>query len=254
MNKVLIKSILASYIMNSNLKVYCDFDGTITHKDTWADTGEYFIRNKKDWHRVIQDFEKGEIGSRECFLKECSLIENFDLDVFNKIIDSQEIDIYFKDFVNYCRDNNIVLTILSEGMDYYIEHILNKHGLDLPYYSNKLVFSEDRKHISLKFPYSDSDCKDCGCCKRNLLLNLTGDDEISVYIGDGLTDACPAQYADMVFAKKSLASFCWKNNITYFDYTNFQDIKHKLEKILAGKRIKHRQTAKFKRREVFLRG
>jgi 2-hydroxy-3-keto-5-methylthiopentenyl-1-phosphate phosphatase len=240
--------------MNSKLKIYCDFDGTITARDTWVDTGEYFIKQKDKWREILQKFENGQIGARQCFLSECSLIEDFDIDTFNEIIDKQEVDPYFKDFVNYCKINNIPIAILSEGMDYYIERILDKHNIELPFYSNKLVISNNNKQIGLEFPYSDSDCTDCGCCKRNLLLNNTGDDEISVYIGDGLTDTCPAEYADTVFAKKSLASYCWKNNITYFEYRNFQDIKYKLEKILAGKKIKQRQTAKFKRREVYLRG
>ena len=86
------------------------------------------------------------------------------------------------------------------------------------------------------------------------MLNMTGDDEISVYIGDEISDGCAAGYADIVFAKKSLASYCWKNNITYFEYKDFRDIKNKLEKILTMKNIKHRQRAKLKRREVFLSG
>ena len=240
--------------MNSKIKIFCDFDGTITAKDAWIDTGEYFIKQKDKWKEVLEKFDNREIGARKCFLNECSLIEDFDKNIFNRIIDKQVVDPYFSEFVNYCKINNIPIVILSEGMDYYIKRILENHNIVLPYYSNKLVFSDYNKHINLEFPYSDSDCTDCGCCKRNLLLNMTGDDEISVYIGDGLTDACPAQYADMVFAKKSLASYCWKNNITYFEYRNFQDIKHKLEKIIAGKNIKHRQTAKFKRREIYLRG
>jgi len=240
--------------MNSKIRIFCDFDGTITEKDTWLDTGEFFIKQKDKWKVVLEKFDNLEIGARECFLSECSLIENFDLKIFNEIIDKQAVDPYFKDFVNYCKINNIPIAILSEGMDYYINRILDNHNIVLPYFSNKLIFLNNNKNLNLEFPYSDSDCTDCGCCKRNLLLNMTGDDEISVYIGDGLTDTCPVQYADMVFAKKSLASYCWKNNITYFEYRNFQDIKYKLEKILAGKNLKHRQTAKFRRREVYLRG
>ena len=85
-------------------------------------------------------------------------------------------------------------------------------------------------------------------------MNSTGDDEISVFIGDGFSDACVVNYADIVFAKKSLASYCWKNNITYFEYQTFGDIIKKLQNLLVNKTLKHRQAAKLKRREVFLRG
>lgn len=85
-------------------------------------------------------------------------------------------------------------------------------------------------------------------------MNSTADDEISVFIGDGFSDACVVNYADIVFAKKSLASYCWKNNITYHEYQTFGDIIKKLEKFLQQKKLKHRDSAKRKRREVFMRG
>jgi 2-hydroxy-3-keto-5-methylthiopentenyl-1-phosphate phosphatase len=94
----------------------------------------------------------------------------------------------------------------------------------------------------------------CGCCKRNLLMNMSGDDEISVYIGDGFSDACVSKYADVVFAKKSLASYCWKNNITYFEYSDFGDIKKKVEKLLQKKVIKPRMNARVNRKNVFIQG
>ena len=238
----------------NNLKIFCDFDGTIANGDTWILLGQQFIQRKTEWAELIGKFENFEIGSRECFIKESSLVENFDKDIFDKIIDSQQIDPYFIEFKNFCDNNGLPIWILSEGMDYYIKRILVNYSLDINFYANKLTFADNQNKLELEFPYSDSDCTKCGCCKRNLLMNLCDDEDISVYIGDGLSDACVVNYADIIFAKKSLASYCWKNNITYFDYENFNDVKKKLEKILSQKNIKHRQTAKLKRREVFLQG
>lgn len=241
--------------MNSpKLKIYCDFDGTITLQDTWIEVGEHFIKNKQKWTELIKQFENQQIGARECFLKECELIENFDIEKFNEIIDNQKLDSKFSDFKIFCDENNIPLTILSEGMDYYISRILGNHKFDVEFYSNAVKFSDDKKKLLLEFPHSDSDCLKCGTSKRNILMNNTADDEISVFIGDGFSDACVVHYADIVFAKKSLASYCWKNNITYFEFHTFGDIIKKLEKILESKKLKHRQSAKLKRREVFLRG
>jgi len=236
------------------LKIFCDFDGTITYQDVWLEIGDYFIEDKKAWSELISSYEKTEIGSRECFLKEFSLIKNFDKKKFDEIIDKQVIEHYFKDFVKFCKDKKIELIILSEGIDYYINRILRNNGLDIPFYTNKFVLSADEKSIGLEFPYCDAECSNCGCCKRNLLLNMTGDDEISVYIGDGLSDIYAVQYADIVFAKKSLASYCWKNNITYFDYIDFNDVRKKLEKVLSAKKIKPRQQARLNRKDAYLGG
>lgn len=238
----------------SKLKIFCDFDGTISKQDVWISIGEHFIKRRDEWAEALRQFENLEIGSKECFLRECSLIEDFDKDVFDSIIDSQEIDPYFKGFKDFCDNEDITVTLLSEGMDYYLKRILSKNVLSLESYSNQFILSEDKKSFRLEFPYSDSECTKCGCCKRNLLMNLCADDEIAVYIGDGNSDACVVNYADIVFAKKSLASYCWKNNITYFDYDNFNDVRRKIEKLLQIKNINHRQSAKLKRRETFLQG
>lgn len=218
------------------------------------DVGNFFIEDKEAWSELIREFEEEKIGARDCFIRECRLIRNFDFDKFNEIIDMQKLDGYFITFIEFCRVNNILLTILSEGMDYYIGRILANNGISLPYFSNAFVLHEDKKSFHLEFPYADSDCIKCGTSKRNLLMNMTSDDEISVFIGDGFSDACVVNYADIVFAKKSLASYCWKNNITYFEFNSFADIQMKLGKILVQKTIKHRQNAKTNRKDVFLRG
>lgn len=241
-------------MIGNKLKIFSDFDGTITIYDTWIEMGEYFIRDKQSWAAVINDFESQKTGARECFLKECSLVENFDINQFNNIIDNQRIDPKFIDFYAYCAENDIQLTVLSEGMDYYIQRVLKRYNIELPCYSNKFILHEDGKSFHLEFPFSDSDCAKCGTSKRNLLMNMTADDEISVFIGDGFSDACVVNYADIVFAKKSLASYCWKNNITYYDWSDFGDVQKKLEKITSQKKLKHRQDARLKRRDVFLRG
>ncbi len=236
------------------IKIFCDFDGTITLYDTWVEMCEAFINDKEKWARYVHQYTNGVIGNKEIFLKDCSLIENFDIGKYNNIIDNQRLDAGFIKFYNFCLTNSIPFVILSEGMDYAISRILKNNGLDIPFYSNRIICTDDESSFKLEFPYSDSDCKKCGISKRNILMNMTADDEISVYIGDGHSDIYVVNYADIVFAKKSLASYCWKNNITYSEYQTFGDIQKKLEKILDKKTLKHRQAAKLKRREVFLRG
>lgn len=236
------------------IRIFCDFDGTITLYDAWIEMCDMFITNREEWARNTKQYVEGKIGNQEVFLKDCSLITSFDIQKYNTMLDKQRIDPGFSNFYRFCKDNMIPLTILSEGMDYAISRILKNNKLEIPFYSNKMVFTEDKSFFTVEFPYADADCIKCGISKRNMLMNMTADDEVSVYIGDGLSDIYVVHYADIVFAKKTLASYCWKNNITYFDYQTFGDITRKLEKILAQKTIKHRQSAKLKRRDVFMRG
>ena len=240
------------------LKIFCDFDGTVTKKDVWVDALGRFINDKNAFNIVCDEFSNGKITSRECIKKELDLVENFDFGVFDGYIEQQELDDYFLEFVEYCSDNNFEIYLLSEGLDYYIKYVLNKFKIDLPYFCNTLITNENngKLRLSCEFPYSDEHCNSCGMSKRNVLISNTNDleKEISVFIGDGVSDFCVSQYADVIFAKHTLASFCWKNNITYFDYKNFGDVKNKIIKLISKGHIKQRQNAKTLRKEVLFGG
>jgi 2,3-diketo-5-methylthio-1-phosphopentane phosphatase len=244
--------------MSHQLKFFCDFDGTITKNDVWVNSLAKFIQNKEAFVLVCDDFASNIISARECINKELKLVENFSFDKFNSYLDSEELDDYFFEFMNYCNNKNYDIFLLSEGLDYYIDYLLNKYGIKLKRFCNKMKTEVINGEIILQaeFPFADENCTYCGMSKRNVLINNTNDlyGEISVFIGDGVSDFCASNYADIVFAKGKLASYCWKNNITYFEYKNFNDILNKIRKLDEMKRIKVRQNASMLRRDVFLGG
>jgi 2-hydroxy-3-keto-5-methylthiopentenyl-1-phosphate phosphatase len=86
------------------------------------------------------------------------------------------------------------------------------------------------------------------------MLNISADDDIIVYVGDGYSDRCPIRYADIVFAKGQLIKYCQELNITYFEIDHFGDVQLKMEEVVQRKRIRHRQEAAMARREVFMQG
>jgi 2-hydroxy-3-keto-5-methylthiopentenyl-1-phosphate phosphatase len=244
---------------NYKLKIFCDFDGTVAVNDIWINSLGKFIKDESKFNEVLSDFNDLAIGGKECACLLLDLIEDFSFEEFNRYLDQEMLDPFFKEFVSFCGENDISLAIVSGGFDYYINYILQKEELDVKFFSSKLISEtgkDGKTSLSCEFPYGDENCSLCETSKRNILINHTNDldNEISVYIGDGISDFCVVNYADLVFAKGKLASYCWKNNITYFDYTNFNDVINKLRKLLERKTIKHRQEAKIKRRDVFLGG
>lgn len=83
------------------------------------------------------------------------------------------------------------------------------------------------------------------------MLTQAGDEDIIVYVGEGYSDRCPAQFADFVFAKDELQKFCQEKNISYFLYNSFDDVVERVKDILSRKRPKKRREADMKRREAF---
>jgi 2,3-diketo-5-methylthio-1-phosphopentane phosphatase len=233
-----------------SFKIFCDFDGTIALNDI----GNFFYRNfgnPKICNETVEKWEKGLISSIECLSIECSTIKNITIERVNEFINEQGIDLTFIPFVEFCREKNIEITVLSDGLDIYIERLFNKHRIDVKYFSNSIEFKPDGT-AKMIFPYTDSVCEKCANCKRNHAINLSGDYEISIYIGDGLSDACPIEYCDYIFAKDQLLLYCEKNRISYFPFKNFNDVKEAVEKLLTKKRIKKRHQAELKRRELYM--
>ena len=61
------------------------------------------------------------------------------------------------------------------------------------------------------------------CKTKNLLANVSKE-SIIIYIGDGRSDVCPSQYADIVFAKDDLLAHFKDKNLTCFSYRNLRDV------------------------------
>lgn len=237
------------------IRVFCDFDATITIEDV----GERFFRNfgGKQAENIVDLLLTEEINARESLTLLCEAVGSVTPDIFERYVDQFEIDPDFPEFVRFCQEQTIPLVIVSDGLDFYIEKILSRHGLaHLPFFSNHLEFMQEGSRTKLvpQFHYRDSECDLCGNCKRNHLLMRSGDDDIIVYIGDGFSDRCPVKYADIVFAKKELIKHCQTENITYHEFSKFADVRSRLEVILQRKRIKKRRQAEMARREVFHQG
>jgi 2-hydroxy-3-keto-5-methylthiopentenyl-1-phosphate phosphatase len=205
---------------SENKLVLVDFDGTITENDVGALLFNSFSGEKSK--RVVSQWIKGKISSKECLKRECELIEITKKELKNFAL-SQKIDEHFCDFVDLCKRKMMELAILSDGLDYYIRLILKKYHLeDIPFYSNTVRF--ENKELVPGFPYHDKGCGNCGNCKKYHLQNLRKAGQKVVYIGDGLSDKCAIGEADYVFAKNDLKTFCQKKKMDYFEFKDFRDV------------------------------
>jgi 2-hydroxy-3-keto-5-methylthiopentenyl-1-phosphate phosphatase len=233
------------------IRVFCDFDGTVCLQDV----GEQFFRkfSGEKAEASVRHFLSGEITMQMWLTELCEAIPSMKHNEFLKYVDQFSVDPHFTGFVRFCADRDVSVTILSDGLDAYVQRILSNTGLiQIPFFANHTEFAGERLKVS--FPYTDAECSLCGNCKRNHMLNTSADEDVIVYVGDGYSDRCPVRYADFVFAKRQLIKYCQQQNITFFEFNHFGDVQVKLEEILQRKRIRHRQEAEMARREVFVQG
>jgi 2-hydroxy-3-keto-5-methylthiopentenyl-1-phosphate phosphatase len=233
------------------IRVFCDFDGTVCLQDVGQQFFQEFAGEKAEVS--VQRLLSGEITMQEWFLELCDAIPSITRDELLKYVDQFSIDPHFPEFVRFCSDHDVSVTILTDGLDVYVERVLSNGGVgNVPFFSNHAEFNEGK--LKASFPYADAECKMCGSCKRNHMLNASADEDIIIYIGDGYSDRCAVRYADFVFAKRELIKHCQQQNISFFTFNYFNDVQMKMEEILKRKRIRNRQEAAMARRDVFMQG
>ena len=237
--------------MEKVFKIFVDFDGTISKQDI----GEEIFRkfgNKDKVEDIIIKLLSDEITAKQCWLSLCESVENLTRNNLDEFIDSMEIDHTFHNLVDYCKKNKMELFVISDGFDYYIEKIFEKENLkDIRCFSNKLEIDSNNKLVP-SFPYFDHNCTSSANCKRNHIINNSGEDEFTIFIGDGNSDKYTVQFCDFIFAKDDLLKYCEVERITYFPFDNFNDIIAKIDELKSRKRLKKRYQAELKRRELYI--
>ncbi len=211
--------------------VLCDFDGTITDRDVAASIIKEF--STIDWKNIEDQYIAGTISSREELEAQFSNVDVSEDILFDFIDNNMRIDPTFTYFVDFCRINDIPITIVSEGLNFYIDHMLFGRGLDIPTRVNESVFSDD-DGIQINFfsEVEDGKCGKCGNCKTSFLEEQKKKGKTIIYIGDGRSDFCPAKKADIVYAKKRLANHLRSENIEHNPFNTFSDIVAMMEELL----------------------
>ena len=208
--------------VTDKLVVFCDFDGTVSTRDI----GYYFFLHFSggETEKLIPDWKSGRLSSRECLIREAemSAVNPEDIEPF---LLQFEITPGFVEFVTLCEQNGVPLHIISDGLDIYITWLLARYQLEhVPVMSNRAVLDSGR--ISLQFPYDNGACTRCGNCKGERIRDYRRGHPGStvVFVGDGMSDLCAIEEADILFAKKDLEKYCQAHNIDYVPYHHFPDV------------------------------
>jgi 2,3-diketo-5-methylthio-1-phosphopentane phosphatase len=234
---------------NNSIKIFVDFDGTISTFDVGREI--FFRFGSKDYaEKIISQLHSGEINSRQSWESLIENVESIDSKIFFDFIDSIPLDPTFRNFVDYCNSNDIEIIILSDGFDIYIKRILQREGLDnLKFYANNLSIKEGK--LVVAFPHYNPDYPSSSINKIKHIIDNSSDDDFTIYIGDGNSDKEAAQYCDLIFAKDNLLKFCEINRISFFPFSNFNDVLELLKKLQTKKRLRKSHQANLKRKIAY---
>ena len=207
-------------------EILLDFDGTITRVDVLDELIARFAVNDS-WKEFERQWQAGQIGSRECLAKEFESIRatRKNLDAFLMEI---ELDPGVERLFHVLSEYRIPVTIVSDGVDIFIKRLLTR--LDPKIIPKGLVIRANaiRHHgdkIELRFPHANSACEVAAAhCKCHSAAFRHHSGRHAIYIGDGLSDICPAHKAPAIFAKSRLAEILSHQGISHLPFSTLDDV------------------------------
>ncbi len=179
--------------------VFLDFDNTITRVDVLDAVIEKFSVDQ-EWMAYEEAWKAGRIGSRECLEAQLRSVRVTRRELA-AYVQQIPLDPFFFRLLQILSRKRIPFMIVSDSFCFIIKAILQHHGIRrAKVFANELRF--EKGGVAPSFPYASKDCSRCAHCKKMHLLAHA--DKTRIYVGDGLSDVCPAFEADKIFAKDSL--------------------------------------------------
>lgn len=211
--------------------VLCDFDHTITAQDVTDGLLGHFA--DPAWERLEAAWQEGRINARTCTSAQVALMDATAAQI-DAYVDSVEVDRSFAAFVAFCDSVGVGIEVVSDGLDYGVRRILNRHGVGhLPVTANRLEFQPGGR-CAVRFGHPGADCRaGQGVCKCAVAGQLSPDTR-RLLIGDGHSDCCLAGQVDLVFARDRLLAHCQQNAIPHLPISDFTQALAALRALLAA--------------------
>jgi 2-hydroxy-3-keto-5-methylthiopentenyl-1-phosphate phosphatase len=212
-----------------DIAVLCDFDGTVTEKDTTVTVFNKFVDG--DWRIFNERLDRGEITLEQCIREQFSMIKA----PRSAILREAELDIPFRpgfeELVNYCNDNRVPVEIVSAGLDFVVNHLLQARGLGgmARVCAARTRFTGDGIEID-PMELHDEESVDF---KRDLVDHYKSRKYFVFYVGDGMSDKGAVGSADYVFTIKGsrLTEFCRNEGIEHQEIGDFKEVTAKIREM-----------------------
>jgi len=163
-------------------------------------------------------------------------------DGFTVMKEALKIDPDFRDFHEFCRNNNIPFNVISAGLKPVLRRVLD-HFLgedasqDIKIVANDVVIPEKEGDGGWKPVWlhetelgHDKALSVQQARAAETLLCEDGTIPLIVFIGDGVSDLPAAREADVLFARRGLRleEYCVEHKIPYHPYDTFADIQKEI--------------------------
>jgi 2-hydroxy-3-keto-5-methylthiopentenyl-1-phosphate phosphatase len=203
-----------------------DFDGTITQEDVLDEIARTF-GDDEVYREVDEALDRNGITLHEVLRREFEPVRASLGEVIEWVHANASIRQGFRELVELARERGWRVVVVSSGFRQLIEPMLERAGIEgLELVSNEVDPDPEGWRITF---FDESRCEICGeACKRTTVRSVVDGGEV-VYVGDGYSDRCAAEDADLVFARRGLAAYLTERGVPFEPFEDFFPIAEKLE-------------------------
>lgn len=220
-----LESQLESKLDPGRLRIFTDFDGTITEQDTLVFLAERLGGGPQLVQTMGRLIGEGKLSLRDGIAGEMRSIRAPFAVARALLLEQVKIDPGFPPFARWCAQHRIPLTVLSAGFQEIVALFISSAefpGLEIR--ANTLRPDEQQGWQCIF-----RDQTPFGHDKAQALREARAQGHRVIFIGDGLSDRAPAEVADEVFAKPDLAEYCRARGIHCREYQIFDEVLRQLQ-------------------------
>jgi 2-hydroxy-3-keto-5-methylthiopentenyl-1-phosphate phosphatase len=207
--------------------IQCDFDGTITEEDVSFMLLDTFAQG--DWRKLFQEYRENKMTVGDFNTQAFSLVKVGREELLEVARDGVRLREGFHNLVDYCRRRGFRFLIVSNGLDFYIESILQDIGLaDIEVYSAQTRFRPGGLDVQYIGPDGKPINSDFKATYTRLFLKQGYQ---VVCVGNGPSDIFPAALSQHVFARDGLLEACQEKKLKCHPFGDLNDIVKGLEKL-----------------------
>lgn len=201
--------------------VLVDFDDTAAVQNVANLLLERF--GDPSWQSVRERFRNGELTLNEYqeitfrnILADRAVMQDY-------VKEHANLRPYFHELWTYCEVNQLPMAIVSQGLDFYIQALLETEGLSqIPVYSVNTKFTP--QGITYQYYHTFPGHEREGNSKGLVVDGYKKRGHYIIYAGDGTSDMEAAPKADLLFAHRTLAEECRRQGIPFRPFKDFQAV------------------------------
>ena len=200
--------------------IQCDFDGTITEKDTSFILLDTFAQG--DWQKLLQEYKEHRISVAQFNTQAFAMVKADEPALLQVVNGKVKIRTGFHELVDYCAERGFRLVIVSNGLEFYVKAILKEIGVE----NIETHAAQAQFHPSgMEVQYTGPDGKQLdGGLKEAYIKLFLGQGYKVIYVGNGDSDIIPAQCAYQIFARGELLTYCKQNNLECNPFNSLTDV------------------------------